>query len=47
MTYHLARFLRNIEGKNYLVPANKNYKKIKVNENIQPIGKVVSLIRDM
>ncbi len=42
-----VKFLRNIEGKNYLVPANKNYKKIKVNENIQPIGKVVSLIRDM
>ena len=41
------KFLRNIEGKNYLVPANKNYKKIPVNENIQPIGKVVSLIRDM
>ena len=41
------KFLRNIEGKNYLVPANKNYKKIQVNENVQPIGKVVSLIRDM
>ena len=41
------KFLRNIEGKNYLVPANKNYKKVQVNENIQPIGKVVSLIRDM
>ncbi|MDC3103540.1 transcriptional repressor LexA [Acidimicrobiaceae bacterium] len=41
------KFLRNIEGKNYLVPANKNYNKIQVNENIQPIGKVVSLIRDM
>ena len=41
------KFLRNIEGKNYLVPANKNYKKMQVNENIQPIGKVVSLIRDM
>ena len=41
------KFLRNIEGKNYLVPANKNYKKIQVNENIQPIGKVVSLNRDM
>ena len=41
------KFLRNIEGKKYLVPANKNYKKIQVNENIQPIGKVVSLIRDM
>ena len=41
------KFLRNIEGKNYLVPANKNYKKVQVNENIQPICKVVSLIRDM
>ena len=38
---------KNIEGKQYLVPANKNYEKIPVNENIQPIGKVVSLIRDM
>ena len=41
------KFLRNIDGKSYLVPANKNYENILVNENIQPIGKVVSLIRDM
>ena len=41
------KFLKNIQGKQYLVPANKNYEKIQVNENIQPIGKVVSLIRDM
>ena len=41
------KFLKNIQGKQYLVPANKNYDKIPVNENIQPIGKVVSLIRDM
>ena len=41
------KFLQNIQGKQYLVPANKNYEKIPVNENIQPIGKVVSLIRDM
>ena len=41
------KFLRNIDGKSYLVPANKNYKNILVNENVQPIGKVVSLIRDM
>ena len=41
------KFLKNIQGKQYLVPANKNYEKILVNENIQPIGKVVSLIRDM
>ena len=41
------KFLRNIDGRSYLVPANKNYENILVNENIQPIGKVVSLIRDM
>ncbi len=41
------KFLRKIDGKSYLVPANKNYKNILVNENVQPIGKVVSLIRDM
>ena len=41
------KFLKNIQGKQYLVPANKNYEKIPVNENIQPIGKVVSLIRDI
>ena len=41
------KFLRDIDGRSYLVPANKNYKNILVNENIQPIGKVVSLIRDM
>ena len=41
------KFLKNIQGKEYLVPANKNYEKIPVSENIQPIGKVVSLIRDM
>ena len=41
------KFLRNINGRSYLVPANKNYENILVNENIQPIGKVVSLIRDM
>ena len=41
------KFLKNIQGKQYLVPANKNYEKIQVNENIQPIGKVISLIRDM
>ena len=41
------KFLKNLNGKQYLVPANKNYKNIPVNENIKPIGKVVSLIRDM
>ena len=46
-TDYWLKFLKNIQGKQYLVPANKNYEKIPVNENIQPIGKVVSLIRDM
>ena len=41
------KFLKNLNGKQFLVPANKNYKNIPVNENIKPIGKVVSLIRDM
>ena len=41
------KFLKNLNGKQYLVPANKNYKNIPVNENVKPIGKVVSLIRDM
>ena len=41
------KFLKNLNGKQYLVPANKNYKKNPVNENVKPIGKVVSLIRDM
>ena len=41
------KFLKNLDGKQYLVPANKNYKNIPVNENVKPIGKVVSLIRDM
>ena len=41
------KFLKNLNGKQYLVPANKNYNNIPVNENIKPIGKVVSLIRDM
>ena len=41
------KFLKNLNGKQFLVPANKNYKNIPVNENVKPIGKVVSLIRDM
>ena len=38
---------KKLEKKNKIEKANKNYEKIPVNENIQPIGKVVSLIRDM
>ena len=34
-------------GKRYLIPANKNYNNQEINSNIQPIGKVVSLFRDI
>ena len=42
-----VKFLDNISGKRYLIPANKNYENQEVNANIQPIGKVVSLFRDI
>ena len=42
-----VKFLDTISGKKYLIPANKNYENFEVNENIQPIGKVVSLFRDI
>ena len=41
------KFLDTISGKKYLIPANKNYENILVNEFIQPVGKVVSLFRDI
>ncbi len=42
-----VKYLDTISNVKYLIPANKNYKNIKVNENITSIGKVISLIRDM
>jgi SOS-response transcriptional repressor LexA len=36
-----------LSGKKYLIPANKNFENIEVTENTQPIGKVVSLFRDI
>ena len=36
-----------IADKRYLIPANKNYDNIEIDENITQIGKVVSLFRDM
>ncbi len=42
-----VKYLDTISGKKYLIPANKNYENFEVNENIQPIGKVVSLFRDI
>ena len=41
------KFLDTISGKKYLIPANKNYENILVNDFIQPVGKVVSLFRDI
>ncbi len=42
-----VKYLDTISGKKFLIPANKNYKNFEVNENTQPIGKVVSLFRDI
>ena len=42
-----VKYLDTISNVKYLIPANKNYKNIKVDENIKSIGKVISLIRDM
>ena len=41
------KYLDTISGKKYLIPANKNYENLQVNENTQPVGKVVSLFRDI
>jgi len=42
-----VKYLDTISGKKFLIPANKNYKNLDVNENTQPVGKVVSLFRDI
>tara|TARA_B100000900_G_C20522368_1_gene692749 strand:- start:125 stop:715 length:591 start_codon:yes stop_codon:yes gene_type:complete len=42
-----VKYLDTLSGKKYLIPANKHFKNIEVNENTQPIGKVVSLFRDI
>jgi len=42
-----VKYLDTISGKKYLIPANKNYENLQVNENTQPVGKVVSLFRDI
>ena len=42
-----VKYVDTIADKRYLIPANKNYDNIEVDENIAPIGKVVSLFRDM
>ncbi len=42
-----VKYLDTISGKKYLIPANKNYQNFEINENTQPVGKVVSLFRDI
>ena len=42
-----VKYVETIEDKRYLMPANKNYDNIEIDENITQIGKVVSLFRDM
>ena len=42
-----VKYLDTISGKRFLIPANKNYNNQEINSNIQPIGKVVSLFRDI
>ena len=42
-----VKYVGTIADKKYLIPANKNYSNIEVDENITQIGKVVSLFRDM
>ena len=41
------KYLDTINGIQYLIPANKSFDNIEVNENISIVGKVVSLFRDM
>ena len=42
-----VKYLDTISGKKYLIPANKNYQNFEINDNTQPVGKVVSLFRDI
>jgi len=42
-----VKYIDTIENKKYLIPANKDYKNMLVNEDISSIGKVISLFRDM
>ena len=42
-----VKYIDTIDGKKYLIPANKNYDNLLVDENVISIGKVISLFRDM
>ena len=42
-----VKFFKTIDNKPYLVPANKTYKKAKITNSHEIIGKVICLFRDM
>ena len=42
-----VKYIDIIRNKKYLIPANKDYDNIEINEHISVVGKVVSLFRDM
>ena len=42
-----VKYYKNIDNTPYLLPANKKYKKIKITEKHQIIGKVICLFRDI
>ena len=42
-----VKYVDTIADKRYLIPANKNYENIEIDEKITQIGKVISLFRDM
>ena len=42
-----VKFFKTIDNKPYLVPANKTYKKTKITNSHEIIGKVICLFRDM
>ena len=42
-----VKYIDTLDDKKYLIPANKNYENVLVDENIISIGKVISLFRDM
>mgnify|MGYP003298285152 FL=1 len=42
-----VKYLDSISGNKYIIPPNKNYQNYEINENTQPVGKVVSLFREI
>ena len=42
-----VKYYKTIDNTPYLIPANKKYKKSKITEQHQIIGKVICLFRDI